>query len=215
MAAAANLFSFPQRICPIMKYIWVALFLFLASCTIEMHEHNYKRILRNSVDLPENVWFFEHFEYSFIKNDFPYLKAYYGSPYTYSGYIRNYKNDEIDKMIIRSIIIKFDDGERDFKIIDLLSNDFPVNDISITEESSDRIRTDITGDLRTNNNITINNNEVSFKFRNININFEKVEQITVYWEIDILYKSNVIENIKFEEYYYNNYKISKQARFTT
>ena len=143
-----------------MKYIWVAFFyLFLTSCTIEMHEQNYKRILRNSVDLPENVWFFEYFDNSFIKFDFPYLKDYYGSPYTYSGSIRNYKNDEIDKMIIRSIIIKFDDGERDFKIIDLLSNDFPLNDISITEESSDRIRTDITGDLRTNNNITINNNE--------------------------------------------------------
>jgi hypothetical protein len=182
---------------------------------MEMHMHNYNRILRNSRELPENVQFFEHFDNSFIKNDFPYLKAYYGNPYTYSGYIRNNKNDEIDKMIIKSIIIKFDDGGSDFKIIDLLSNNFPVNDISIFEESLDGIIYDITDDLKINNNITINNNEVFFIFRNININFEKVEQISVYWEIDIIYKSDIIENIKFEEYYYREYKIDKVPRFTT
>jgi len=201
----------------LMKYIWtIFLLLILTSCTIEMHEQNYKRILRKSADIPENVFLFEYFDHSFIKYDFPYLNTYYGSPYTYSGYIKN-NNVDINKIVIKEIVIKYDadDGDINFKIINLLSNDFPVNDISIIERSLDRIDTDITDDLRKNNNITINNNEVSFKFRNININFNKVDQINVYWEIDIINKSNIIENIKFEEYYYKNYIIKKIARFTT
>jgi hypothetical protein len=179
-----------------------------------MRHHNYKRILRKDADFPENVYLFEHFENSFIKNDFPYLIGYYGSPYTYSGYIIN-NNNEIDQIIINKIVIKFDDGNINFKIIDLLSNDFPFNDISIIEKSLDGTNNDIASYLEINHNIQINKTEVLFSFKNINIDFEKVEQIDVNWEIDIIYKSKVNETINFEEYYYREYKIDKVSRFTT